>query len=324
MVIVPKDIQINGEGSIGQQFFEMTLGRLEPGYQGRRILNAFLAVSSFGNMVVITYTATRVKQEMAKEGILPFAKTIAQNYALPLHGLFLRLHRNRWPRWFANLLIWRISYRKVDKTPMAAIGVHFLICLILIAATSSVAPDDAFHILSTLGVYVVNCFFGFSMGLGILLLRLDWWPRRKSNNDQGYSPAWSKMTHSRGTNKVVVSVVTASIFTAGNAWLVIAMFVPSDASTPLPGWLLATIALSVLAFGVCWFLGFPAITYIKYHKKRKILVVERRPEFEQDMNGEELVLARETTYIDWVWADTRVRYRGRGGVPEELDASFPR
>ncbi|GKT54393.1 high-affinity methionine permease [Colletotrichum tofieldiae] len=52
------------EENVTQRFFERTYGRLGSGV---RIFNAFLAISSIGNIIVMTYTAARVKQEIAKE-----------------------------------------------------------------------------------------------------------------------------------------------------------------------------------------------------------------------------------------------------------------
>ena len=39
----------------------------------KRVMSAMIAFSIFGNIVVMTFTAARVKQEIAKEGILPFS-----------------------------------------------------------------------------------------------------------------------------------------------------------------------------------------------------------------------------------------------------------
>lgn len=87
MVVVPKEDQINE--NVAQKFFELTFGTLGSASDtGARIFNAFLAISSLGNIIVMvsqlspwastpctsanmtfsqTYTAARVKQEIAKE-----------------------------------------------------------------------------------------------------------------------------------------------------------------------------------------------------------------------------------------------------------------
>src|ERR1700744_3787111 len=90
MVVVPKETQIEG-ASVAQSFFQLTYGALSPDDNtGARIFSAFLAISSLGNIIVMTYTAARVKQEIAKEGLLPWPKFFGQNKDFSL-GRFLRL-----------------------------------------------------------------------------------------------------------------------------------------------------------------------------------------------------------------------------------------
>lgn len=60
MVVVPKDLQIRSTKTVAELFFEMTFGALSNNdKQPQRILAAFMAVSSFGNIVVMTFTAAR-------------------------------------------------------------------------------------------------------------------------------------------------------------------------------------------------------------------------------------------------------------------------
>jgi amino acid transporter len=79
MVVVPKEEQLNPDNNVATLFIQYTIGTAsEDGTLPQRILATFMAVSSFGNIVVMTFTAARVKQEIAKEGILPGAKFFAQ------------------------------------------------------------------------------------------------------------------------------------------------------------------------------------------------------------------------------------------------------
>jgi amino acid transporter len=122
-------------------------------------------------MIVMTYTAARVKQEIAKEGILPFPRFFAQNTDLSL-GRVLKALQSKGH--FGSLLktgSWLSPEHHSEKTPVGAFVLHFLSCLILISATWSMEPDKAYELLTTLSVYVINCFFGFFVGLGILILR---------------------------------------------------------------------------------------------------------------------------------------------------------
>ena len=58
MVVVPQAEQI--AGNVALAFFQRTLGTVsqDPSYP-KRILAAFMAISSFGNIVVMTFTAAR-------------------------------------------------------------------------------------------------------------------------------------------------------------------------------------------------------------------------------------------------------------------------
>jgi hypothetical protein len=61
MIVVPAQDQVNGNAA--EQFIQLTLGRVSPygGQHAAEIFNAFVAISSLGNVIVFTYTAARGK-----------------------------------------------------------------------------------------------------------------------------------------------------------------------------------------------------------------------------------------------------------------------
>jgi hypothetical protein len=62
MVVVPKADQLNPKNNVALLFFQLTFGSLsKDDNQPLRILSAFMAISSFGNIVVMTFTAARGK-----------------------------------------------------------------------------------------------------------------------------------------------------------------------------------------------------------------------------------------------------------------------
>ena len=62
MVVVPKADQLNPKNNVALLFFQLTFGSLsKDDTQPLRILSAFMAISSFGNIVVMTFTAARGK-----------------------------------------------------------------------------------------------------------------------------------------------------------------------------------------------------------------------------------------------------------------------
>ncbi|KNB12135.1 hypothetical protein FOXG_11788 [Fusarium oxysporum f. sp. lycopersici 4287] len=84
MIIVPTDVQ--ERENVAQEFFYIIFNAYPEDtstnpkrYEIKRAINAFLAISAFGNIVVMTYTAARMKQEIAKQGFLPFTSYFAMN-----------------------------------------------------------------------------------------------------------------------------------------------------------------------------------------------------------------------------------------------------
>ena len=62
MVVVPKELQLNPSNNVALLFFKSTFGTLSKNDDlPERILSAFMAISSFGNIVVMTFTAARGK-----------------------------------------------------------------------------------------------------------------------------------------------------------------------------------------------------------------------------------------------------------------------
>jgi hypothetical protein len=60
MVVVPKADQLNPKNNVARSFFQLTFGAISgDDTQPQRILSAFMAISSFGNIVVMTFTAAR-------------------------------------------------------------------------------------------------------------------------------------------------------------------------------------------------------------------------------------------------------------------------
>jgi hypothetical protein len=61
MIVVPAQTQASD--SVPEQFIRLTLGRVSSygDQNATQIINALMAISSFGNIVVFTYTSTRGK-----------------------------------------------------------------------------------------------------------------------------------------------------------------------------------------------------------------------------------------------------------------------
>ncbi|CAI4213367.1 unnamed protein product [Parascedosporium putredinis] len=265
MVVVPKENQISD--NVAQQFFQRTFGVLGDDDTGERVLNAFLAISSLGNIIVMTYTASRMKQEIAKQGFLPFAQFFATDRDFSL-GRLLRWFQGR--NYFTSLLQhkWFSPETHTEKTPVGALFLHFVSCMILIAATSRLHPDDSYVILSSSSAYLFPAFFGLLLALGILILRFGTPPATapvstplhpsvpgSHHHQYAAKRTWAQMTE--GTVNPTLSV------RSNVAWFVV-----------------PTISCSVLALSSFWFLGFLARAKRRERKRHQEFVIERSPEFE--------------------------------------------
>ena len=310
MVVVPKEEQINS--NVAQRFFELTYGQLSPeDNTGYRIFSAFLAISSFGNIVVMTFTAARVKQEIAKQGILPWARFFAQNHDVSV-GRVLYWFKKK--GWFVSILSYRWFSPKEhsEKTPVGALLLHFVSCLVLIFATYRMKAVDAYSLLTGLAAYIVNAFFGVFLALGILLLRFSG-PPATAREVAGMT--WSEMTGR--SIKPVISVTSAVVFLLGNAYPIITKWVPPSSAfvTSLAWYVVPMVGWLVLAVGAIWFLGFLAYAKRRERKYYEVFTVERAPEFE-NADGHEgqkddgagtdggLVLVHETVYLAWEAKET--------------------
>ncbi|MCJ1460573.1 hypothetical protein MMC28_010955 [Mycoblastus sanguinarius] len=136
-IVVPVEEQLSGV-DVAQTFFEYTFGTISSAGHNiaPRVLAGFMAVSSLGNIIVMTYTAARVKQEIAKEGILPFRRFISRNFSMP------------------NILIGKLPGRLLkpvqDETPIGALILHWSLSVLLILATGAQKnPDASYQILKS-------------------------------------------------------------------------------------------------------------------------------------------------------------------------------
>ncbi|KAJ9642887.1 hypothetical protein H2199_004408 [Coniosporium tulheliwenetii] len=272
MIVVPEEDQVLAGGNVALQFFERTFGNLSPNdNRAQRILSAFLAISSFGNIIVMTFTAARVKQEIAKEGILPWPKFFGQNRDISF-GRFLKwAHKTTLiNRPFHGVLRLRFldPSEHSQETPVGALFLHWVFCIILIIATWGQYPNDAYGVLISLFTYV-HTLFGFMLSAGMLYLRVapncDW-----RNKASGFVPFFS--------------ILAALLFGLGNLFPVVALWVPPSGTV-----------------GALWWLGFLAVAKRIESKKGNIFTVEKRPEFDRDPpESGDFVQVHETVYLAWV------------------------
>lgn len=310
--------------SVAEQFFVLAynanvashsgcnLGAIDTNSKGYRMFAAFVAVSCLGNIIVMTYTAARVKQEIAKSGILPYSKFFADNRDFSV-GRFLRWLRDDKQKFTSTLRDGFLSPEQhSEKTPIGAFVLHIGSCILLLFATAGMTGDNAYGLLTKLYAYVINAFNGILLSLGILLLRFLGPPA----TTDGTKMKWSDMTGT--TFRPLLSVASAMVYLLGSLWPVIASWVRSSPQSTNPSddqsttytaawWLMPAISLIVLMVSLLWFGGFCAYAKRRERTKNEVFTIDRVPEFESSNSPEEdtvaekggLILVHETVYLDW-------------------------
>jgi hypothetical protein len=218
-----------------------------------------------------------VKQEIFKEGFLPFAKTFGESTNLSI-GRFLEWLASKPAA--ARLLNkplnwkWLSPEEHSQETPVGALFVHWASTMILIGATWGQSDLDAYGLIITLYVFVIDAVFGLLLGLGIIYLRAR------------PSAQW------KAKSKPIIpflSISAAIIFILANLFPLISLWIPPNNGKYAQSvryntkWFTApTVGTSVIGLGVLWWIGF----YIRVTRKEKSRHVEyevqRIPAFEQE------------------------------------------
>jgi hypothetical protein len=281
MIVVPISTQVSG--NVAEVFIRLTLGRVSSygDKHAAEILNAFMAFSSLGNVIVSTYTAARVKQEISKEGILPFSNLIARNYDVlsRVTGCFRHRpwHKSRPTKGWEGIY---------EKTPLGALLLHLFFSLLIIFCTWGISsPASAYTVVFGIYSYVVDAFMAVTIGVGLLYLRVL--PNRTH---------WYLKSSSNG----IVSIISATLFVIANIFPVIVLWVPPTTGfmTTYPWFLVPTIGVLLLAIGVLYWGIFVGMVPRLGNRRGKELRVERTPFFHTE-NGEPVQVA-EVVAFDWV------------------------
>jgi hypothetical protein len=195
-----------------------------------------------------------VKQEIAKEGILPFSCFFARNYD-SMTRFFSRGFRNSDSNDIYH-----------DKTPLGALLLHWFFSFLIIVSTWGVSsPSNAYTIVFEVFSYLLDAFFGVCLGLGLLCLRL----RRSSN--------W----HLKSPSNATISICAATLFVISNTFPLIVLWVPPtvDFMTAYLWYLVPTISVCLLCGGLLYWAGF---SYVLPHVGKnagKEMITERVPFF---------------------------------------------
>jgi len=276
--------------TIAEAFFTLTLGYVNPNdaYLGKRVANVMAAISALGNIVVMMYSATRVTQQIAKEGILPCAKFFAQNYDVSIGRLLARAQKSSIVnKYFGRLLSssWLAPANFQEKTPIGAMILQICVCFILLFSTWGLGASNAFSFLGGVGTYLINAWFGVMLSGGLLYLRFN----KKAN--------WNEK--SMDINPTI-SILAASVYLIFNAFPIITLWVkpPNPSPNSLSWFLIPAVSMIVLACGSLWWLGFIVHTRRRDKREGTELKVIKIPDYNEDPpDSGRYVQTHETTYI---------------------------
>ncbi|KAI4212920.1 MAG: hypothetical protein LQ351_004445 [Letrouitia transgressa] len=197
-----------------------------------------------------------LKQEIAKEGIFPdsVSKFFASNTTTP----WIRLKNHLSPP--------LDPHYQPEQSPMAALLLHWIFCMILIASTSPLIPSVAFTILAPLYSYTVVFLVALFTSSGLLYLRY-------------FSPEKETWRATAGFN--FLGPVPAVVYTVISAFILIGLWIPPKAGslftkdkTGVEWYVVPTIGLGMLFAGLLYYWAFK-YAYPRYFKQNSIRVVER-------------------------------------------------
>lgn len=301
-------IQENKE-DMATLFFEALFGNDSP--KPKRAMTGLLALSILGNIIVMTceenyllsfwtmlttiiVTAARVKQEIAKEGILPWSLNLATSWTTPWSFVKERwlLHQRTQPD---SELPTAGEGHESDQSPIPALALHWLSSVFLIAVTSHLSTQESFTFLISLYSYSINGIIGCLAAGGLLYLKYF-------RNQE-----WSKVSQlqlgpSRWTNSI-----PAWIYCLFTGFLVFTAFAPPT-TTPqsessiisiLPWYVVPVIGMSSIFWGVIWYGGLKLVE----RSKGEILDVSREATLEEH----EWPKARRGRRSEWVMVSEVIR-----------------
>lgn len=281
----------NPEVAIATLFFGQMFGN----DTAQQALAGLVALSIFGNIVVMTFTASRVKQEIAKEGILPFSLFFATSHTTPYAWL-----KARWKPGSRSA----IGDTHLEQSPMAALGLHWAMSVLLVGVTAVLPPTTSYTVLVELYSYVVRVLVPLVVSGGLLYLKFN---RSIGWSHKANFMPWMSPLH------VIVYFLTL-------AFLAVALFVKPPAGSPFTEdaghvrwYIIPAIGISVLAWGFIWFLGLHTVMW----SKGRVLTVTRTSVVARD-GGDQWVQKAELVDHEWHTARRRPERGSRFTDEEEL------
>lgn len=192
---------------------------------------------------------TIVKQEIAKEGVIPGWRFFSRNVTTP----WAHLRQRFWPG----------EGYEPEQSPAPALLLHWIFSVILIGATSRQSADVAYQILVSLYSYTIVVLVGFFTASGLLYVYFfgedGHWAERSGFSWGGPFPA--------------------AFYASVCAFFIFAPFVPPSKDSPyylteVKSFSIPTVGLGFMVLGYVYYLG---LMYVvpRLFKKNKVLKADR-------------------------------------------------
>lgn len=211
-----------------------------------------------------------VKQEIAKEGVLPFSAFWRSEYHTPFSKLFpKKAHVGPHGTPVSSAI-------PEEKTPMPALLLHWLTSLILILSPPA---SDGYLIFTRLYSYMTYAWFGIFLGGGLLYVG---YIKQYVSDYNGGSYQWKNIAGFRPYFGPLFPALYffASLFMVVGAWVR-----PQNGSdlaySSIKWFVIPTIGVGLFAVGVVYWFGLVKVLPIFYHKT---LRVRRTPYLDRDEN----------------------------------------
>ena len=286
-LIVPKNVVFCGEDWDARDFASVFFGHLFGNEAAKRGMFALIALNILGNLIVNTFTAARVKQEIAKEGILPFSLFLMAGRTTPYTWL-----RSKFAHWRKESLmdgqlgsISQASGFLREQTPMGALFLHWFFSVLLIAVTAKLKPVEQYQLLIRIYTYAMVVLLGAVVSGSLILAycrkSLDW------KNRASFRP-W-------------LSPLPAVIYFVVCCFSMVTNFFKLDSRSPyfteVPWWVAPMVGLIMPLLGLFWCGG---LRLVQWKIQKKLVVTRTVICAHDEQDPDEYVQVAEIIKHSWV------------------------
>jgi hypothetical protein len=254
-----------------------------------RAISALLFVSIFGNIMVQKFTASRVKQGSAKEGIIPFWEVFSAGSDSLRSRLWTPAHQRTGA--YANM---DTVHSHPEQVPIAATFLHWAFEVILILVFGiPLSPTTTYQLLTAIKMYTLVGVLGLFTVAGLGYLKVDSWILGPSGRGrQWYSLVNGTFSQrpSEGTDtrkRTFLPPLDPLHVIVATLGLLLLLFGPLakptvELSDDLPYWIGPFLAWAITFARVGWW------GWLKWDEKRnnEFIYADRKPFLEQEDDGE--------------------------------------